>query len=1088
MIDYCTNCEFILGPCSGSLFIRDCSDLCVTAACMGLCLRDVHNADLFVHTEVAPAVKSSTFVTLRPLNMLQPNLANAFAEAKLKADENIFKHAADFNTFSDPKAEVGFTLPEWLGHLMMRSLDLEGHGVCNAPEGVAEMLAGAIEGGESLEKGNCFAMGVSAKEAMRQHEVRQGLREWRISLGGNCHEIVFVMESDFDHRAHFGVKNRDPNAPSRMFNFMNTPTREATYQTKIDRLRKGDRLTLILRDSLLVCFHSRNGSHTYIGPEERVYGIYYFKAVLTHSSQKVSVADTPANPVLGSIGRVMDDEVWVAATSIGRGLGKLPTGFVGVVTAVDDTHTCVQLTGSDSDKTHLVPMNCCVTKRGQASLADELKVGDTVIPHPGVWRWGDKGGTLTEGTVEEVSDGRAAVRWSNGNSYSYKYGEKNTFEVMKAVKVGSRVMRNPFHWKWGNQDKGGMGTVIEMSNGEVEVKWDGDDAYIYRLSQTCADIQVVTRPPASGGSAGAAGAAPVPSAPPVPATDDMSNPEHAQHFLWLKKDNKGILENALFSSDVGKMEAALKLGVDRNAKKQNETALIHYAKRGFVNCLALCIKYEADVNCCDSDKFTPLHHACAKGHLDVCKLLLENRANIEATDSDKDTPLHFACLFGHFDICKLLLENRANIEATDSKNRTPLHFACGIGHLDICKLLLENRANIEATTKDKVTPLHHACDNGHLDICKLLLENHANIEATTSKNRTPLHIACAKGHLDIKLLLENHANIEAVDAVVGATTTRLPIAGEARASGGSAGGAGAAPVPSAPPQPATATATIEVLGRHDFEVDTALANRIGGGGFGDVYKGKYGTAKVAVKVQTISKDACEREVKALSALSHPNVARCYGQHYCEREGKLYLVMDLLKQDVESLIKEWEDMPSLPWETVFNVLLGAATGLHYMHSRKFIHKDVKPANIMIDMQGVVKLIDLGLAQTCQGSIAEQGTSSGTYGYMAPEVMDESISTLCDVYSLGCTAWRMVDGRTPREWCKGLRGLIKEVATNMEPLPMDRVREVPGVPDDFVSLIERMTKMSPEGRPPMGKVGVESVISMLTKLAHVEKACS
>ena len=584
------------------------------------------------------------------------------------------------------------------------------------------------------------------------------------------------------------------------------------------------------------------------------------------------------------------------------------------------------------------------------------------------------------------------------------------------------------------------------------------------------------------------------------------------------------LENALFSSDVGKMEAALKLGVDRNAKKEDLTALIYYAKQGLINCVVLCIKYDANVNCCDSDKWTPLHYACANGHLAVCKLLLENRANIEATTRNKSTPLHQACYFGQLAVCKLLLENRANTEATTSNNQsTPLHFACANGHLAVCKLLLEKRANIEATDNDKATPLHHACYKGHLAVCKLLLKNHANIAATTSYNRTPLHYACRNGHLDVcKLLVENHANIEATDwdectplhiaranghleiklllencadiqvvtrfPVVGEgivscslTTTRLPIAGEARASGGSAGGAGTAPVPSAPPLPATATATIQVLGRHDFEVDTALANRIGGGGFGDVYKGKYGTTKVAVKVQTISKDACEREVKALSALSHPNVARCYGQHYCEREGKLYLVMDLLKQDVESLIKEWEDMPSLPWETVFNVLLGAATGLHYMHSRKFIHKDVKPANIMIDMQGVVKLIDLGLAQTCQGSIAEQGSSSGTCGYMAPEVMKQSISTSCDVYSLGCTAWRMVDGRSPREWCRNIMELAIEVCTLNQPLPMKRVRSVPGVPDDFVSLIERMTKMSPEGRPPMGKVGVESVISMLTKLA-------
>ena len=306
------------------------------------------------------------------------------------------------------------------------------------------------------------------------------------------------------------MKNRDPNAPSRMFNFMNTPTQEATYQTKIDRLRKGDRLTLILHNTVLVCFHSRNGRHSVVGREEDVDGIYYFKAVLTHSSQKVSVADTPANPVLGSTGRVMDDEVWVAANS--ERTGAPPTGFVGEVTAVDDNDGSVRLTSID--KTCWVPTNCCVTKRGQASLTDELTVGDTVIPHPGVWRWGDKGGTLTEGTVEEVCDGRAAVRWSNGNFYPYKYGAESTFEVMKAVKVGSRVMRNPFHWKDRNQDKGGMGTVVRMSNGEVEVKWDWmmrNDTYTYRLSKTYADIQVVTRFPAGG-----ADADPVPSAPPLP--------------------------------------------------------------------------------------------------------------------------------------------------------------------------------------------------------------------------------------------------------------------------------------------------------------------------------------------------------------------------------------------------------------------------------------------------------------------------------------------------------------------------------------------------------------------------------------------
>eukprot|EP01061_Rhynchopus_euleeides_P045104 TRINITY_DN798_c0_g1_i1.p1 TRINITY_DN798_c0_g1~~TRINITY_DN798_c0_g1_i1.p1 ORF type:complete len:823 (+),score=248.32 TRINITY_DN798_c0_g1_i1:282-2471(+) len=177
MIDDCTNCEFILGPCSGSMFFRDCADLCVTGACMQLRLRDVSTGDFFVHTETDPAVESSTNITLRPLNLKQPSLVTAFEESRLKATENRFRHAADFNTFSDPKATEGFKIPDWVGSLPMRSMEILGHGVVGVPDGVEDMLTGKIEGGESLEKGKSFAMGLSQEEAARMHRERQGLQD-----------------------------------------------------------------------------------------------------------------------------------------------------------------------------------------------------------------------------------------------------------------------------------------------------------------------------------------------------------------------------------------------------------------------------------------------------------------------------------------------------------------------------------------------------------------------------------------------------------------------------------------------------------------------------------------------------------------------------------------------------------------------------------------------------------------------------------------------------------------------------------------------------------------------------------------------
>eukprot|EP00756_Hemistasia_phaeocysticola_P027266 Hpha_TRINITY_DN16106_c1_g9::TRINITY_DN16106_c1_g9_i1::g.4101::m.4101 len=153
VITNCKNCEFVLGPTSGPLCIRDSERLCVTAACRQLRVRDLSDAELFVHVETDPCIEEGTRIVLRPFNVRMPGLLEDFKAAKLHGPENRFRHAADFSQFADASKEQGFSLPEWVGVVKMRSVAPEG--VEGAPEevdGTQGILDGTVAGGESLEK------------------------------------------------------------------------------------------------------------------------------------------------------------------------------------------------------------------------------------------------------------------------------------------------------------------------------------------------------------------------------------------------------------------------------------------------------------------------------------------------------------------------------------------------------------------------------------------------------------------------------------------------------------------------------------------------------------------------------------------------------------------------------------------------------------------------------------------------------------------------------------------------------------------------------------------------------------------------
>ena len=151
------------------------------------------------------------------------------------------------------------------------------------------------------------------------------------------------------------------------------------------------------------------------------------------------------------------------------------------------------------------------------------------------------------------------------------------------------------------------------------------------------------------------------------------------------------------------------------------------------------------------------------------------------------------------------------------------------------------------------------------------------------------------------------------------------------------------------------------------------------------------------------------------------------------------------------------------------ILQAARGLACAHDHGIIHRDVKPANLLRDTAGVVKVADLGLAQlstsetsSVNASLTQAGSILGTADYMAPEQALDSatVDHRVDIYSLGCTLFFLLAGRPPYS-----AGSIMALLLKHRDAPIPSLHEArPGVPAELDELYRRMVAKRPEDRPP------------------------
>ena len=202
-----------------------------------------------------------------------------------------------------------------------------------------------------------------------------------------------------------------------------------------------------------------------------------------------------------------------------------------------------------------------------------------------------------------------------------------------------------------------------------------------------------------------------------------------------------------------------------------------------------------------------------------------------------------------------------------------------------------------------------------------------------------------------------------------------------------------------------------------------VLERIGFGGMGQVYLCEHERMRrrVAVKVLPISTqepgalERFEREARAAAALDHPNIVRAFD---IDTDGRLnFIVMEYVDgPTLHELVKQAGPMEVL---RACHYIRQAALGLQHAHEAGLVHRDVKPSNVLVDRQGVVKLLDLGLARfrnDHNDPITKRYDDNhvlGTADYVAPEQTFDShnVDGRADVYGLGATFYFLLAGRPP-----------------------------------------------------------------------------
>lgn len=271
------------------------------------------------------------------------------------------------------------------------------------------------------------------------------------------------------------------------------------------------------------------------------------------------------------------------------------------------------------------------------------------------------------------------------------------------------------------------------------------------------------------------------------------------------------------------------------------------------------------------------------------------------------------------------------------------------------------------------------------------------------------------------------------------------------------------------------------LGKHK------LLGHIGSGGMSSVYLAEHTKMHDlrAIKVLPQSKlgkasylARFQQEAKAIASLNHPNIVRA---HDIDNQGNThYIVMEYVDgDDLQTIVKK---KGPLPFDKVADYIAQAAHGLQHAHDVGLIHRDVKPANVLINSQGRVKLLDLGLALFAdedQASLTMDFNDKvlGTADYLAPEqaLNSHQVDHRADLYGLGCTMYFLLVGHPP--FPDGT--IAQRIARHQKEMPKEIRKIRPECPGELEGICWKLMQKDPKFRYSTASKAAEVLEAWLAK---------
>ena len=248
-----------------------------------------------------------------------------------------------------------------------------------------------------------------------------------------------------------------------------------------------------------------------------------------------------------------------------------------------------------------------------------------------------------------------------------------------------------------------------------------------------------------------------------------------------------------------------------------------------------------------------------------------------------------------------------------------------------------------------------------------------------------------------------------------------------------------------------------------------LLRLVGTGGMSTVYLAQHTIfdQRRAIKVLPKNKLAIRtylerfyREGRAAASLNHRNIIRVYD---IANDGDThYLVMEFVEGlDIYELVKQ---KGPLSITSTIDYTIQALTGLSHAHENELVHRDVKPANLLVTVEGTVKILDLGLAlfreEDSSLTVMHNERVLGTADYLSPEqaVDSHNVDLRADVYSTGCTMYYMLSGRPPFN-----DGTLAQRIARHQTINPESIKDLrPDCPDELAAIIHKMMEKNPDDR--------------------------